>query len=673
MMTRSQSPFRHRARIRVFSAVCLCCAGIGVIQSDAQAAGQDPNDFESAFKSFIAAQQDALTSGDADRILASSGPVAAASLALLNNFDKPDQESRKAEGALPYAGSLLTDLPTEMLVLRMELSLGETVAAAELRKHIESSNPDTTKLHMDLSEVLEKNRQLDDAVREAQRAAEMEPASRDAQVTLGMAYWSLNAFQYNEDTLRAFTAAHKIDPNSFSTNLLLGAIESQYHQFDAASQHLHAAITADASQPEPWYQLGLNAYEQSNLAEAQGQLEHYLSLAEAGKNGNPSQVRIALLTLDEIAEEQGEAPDEAHRAEEDALKKQLPETIGATDADANGGALAMGAPDTQGRASMAEQARVPVLEKPAMSSEMQATLGQLRQLAANSLLNVGTVLARRQDYAAAVLPFKYAAAEDPTMEPVMRNLGLAAYISGDYEQSAEALKKVVAAHADDSTAREFLGMAEFEIGEYSDAATTFASLGDTVSAKPLVAATAAAAFVRVGDRSRGEQAMAALKNAAADPQLQAREAVAYLDLGDVERASESANAALSVGQNSAEAQRVLGVIALERGDAAKAANEFESACKAEHEGSRNQLECQALLAMALSESGRKTESDELVAKVTKADPKLADALARQAETLLKNGDVQAAYEKSAAAFALAPREKEIRTGFEAAKRAAMAR
>ena len=665
-MNWANNSFCRRTHFEVALALCLCCAGFCALQANAQSSGQDPDNFETSFKSFIAAQQEALSSGDPDRILTTSGPVAAASLALLNNFDKADQESRKALGALPYAGGLLSDHATEMLVLRMELSLGEADAAAALRTHIESTGPDDANLHMEMSEILEKNGQLDDAVHEAQQAAGLEPKSRDTQVTLGMAYWALNAFQYNEDTLRAFTAAHELDPESFSSNMLLGAIESQYHKFDMASQHLQAAITADASQPEPWYQLGLNAYEQSDLPMAQEQLEHYLSLIAAGKNANPSQVRIALLTLDEIAEEQGKTPDEAHRAQEEALKKQLPETIGATDSGSANGALAMGAPDTQGRAAMADQARVPVLQTPPMSSEVQSTLAQLRTLAASSLLNVGTVLARRQDYAAAVVPFKYAAAEDPSMEPVLRNLGFAAFISGDYGESAEALKKVIAAHPDDGTAREFLGMSEFEIGEYEDAAAIFTSLGDAVSAKPLIAATAAATFARVGDRSRAQQAMEALKNVAADPQLQAREATAYLDLGDVDRAGEAANAALG-GQNAAEGHRVLGLLALERGDAAKAASDFENACKAEHEGSRNRLECQALLARALSEAGSKAESEDLVAKVTKADPKLAAALVLESEVLLKNGDAHAAYAKAAAALALAPREKQARAEFDAAK------
>jgi lipopolysaccharide biosynthesis regulator YciM len=123
------------------------------------------------------------------------------------------------------------------------------------------------------------------------RAVDLDPKSRDAQIALGMACWGLNAFKYNEETLRAFSAAQQLDPRGFTANLLLGYIESQYQRFDDAVAHLGAAIAADASAPEPWYQLGMNAYEQSRDKEASKLLSRYVSLAEAGKNGKPAQLR----------------------------------------------------------------------------------------------------------------------------------------------------------------------------------------------------------------------------------------------------------------------------------------------------------------------------------------------------------------------------------------------
>src|SRR6185437_12081550 len=239
-----------------------------------------------------------------------------------------DQEKRKALEALPYTQALLADLPTELMLLRMELNLGETAHAADLKKHIVSTNAENATLHLSLAEIFQQRSEFADAVREAQRAVELDPKSRDAQTALGMACWGLNGFQYNQETLQAFSAAHEINPD-FSTNFLLGSIESQYHNFGVAALHLRAAIAADSSAPEPWYQLGMNAYEQSRTNEAEELLQHYLSLVQAAKTGKLPQIRLALLTLDEIAVEEGKTPDASHRAAEDALKQQILQTTSA--------------------------------------------------------------------------------------------------------------------------------------------------------------------------------------------------------------------------------------------------------------------------------------------------------------------------------------------------------
>ncbi len=634
----------------------------GAAQADAPSAIQASGGFGSAFQSLLIAQQNALQSGDPDRILASSSTVTVASLALLDNLDERDQESRKALGALAYAEGLLSDLPTEMILLKMELDLGETAPAAELKKRILSTNPESAKLHLSLAEMFGKSSQFDEAVREAQRAVELDPSSLDAEIALGLSYWGLNVFQYNEGTLNAFTAAQKLDPDNYATNLLLGSIESQYQLFDAASQHLHAAITANPSAPEPWYQLGMNAYQQSKLAESDELLHHFISLDNVGDKQSPSQMWLALVTLDQIREEQGQVPDSANRPEEDALKQQILRND-AGDMSLSANMPAMGSSAPSALAPMPERVSKPV----GASAE---TTAQLRELAANALGDIGTVLARRKDYDAAVIPLRYAADEDPTLEPAMRNLGLADCISGIYEECMQVLKREVAGHPDDSVARGYLGEAQLEIGDYADAALTFASMSPALLSQPLFEATAAEAFARTGQRDRAQQALAGLKDAGQNPQLLAREATANLDLGDTDQAIALAKAALSGSEPApAEARRVLGLLALERGNASEAGTEFQNASKAEHQGAMNQLECQALLAEALIESGKIQEGRELSLRLSRAKPNLASALFSQGEALLKSGDTQAAYEKFAAALALSPNDKAIRESLDSARRA----
>jgi tetratricopeptide (TPR) repeat protein len=664
IMTLVNSSIHRRACgcVPFFIGLGLFCAKYCGAQENPQGATRSSDVLSPAVKSLIVAQQDAIQSGDPDRILASSSSVAVASLALLNNLDAQDQESRKAVGALPYAQGLLSDLPTETMLLKMELSLGENTPAADLKKRILSTNPESVKLHLSLAEIFGKSSQFDEAVREAQRAVELDPSSRDAEIALGLSYWGLNVFQYNEDTLNAFTAAQKLDPQDFTANLFLGSIESQYQLFDAASQHLHAAITANPSAAAPWYQLGMNAYQQSQLAEAGELLEHYISLEQDDEKRSLSQMWLALVTLDQVADEQGQASDSANRAEETALKQQLVQSAGAGDARESTDTVAMG--------SSAPSALAPAPEKLSKPGASVDTIAQLRELAANALGDIGTVMARRKDVDAAVVPFRYAVDEDPSLEPVTRNLGLADCISGIYDECAQVLKLEVASHPDDGVARGYLGDAQLETGEYSDAALTFASLGPVLSSQPQFEAMAAEAFARAGQRDRAAQALADLKNAGQNPQLQAREATAYLDMGDTDQAIGLAKAALSGSEPyPAEARRVIGLLALQRGNASEAATEFQNESRAEHQGQVVQFETQALLAEALIESGKRQEGRELGLKLSNANPSLSNTYFNQGQTLLKSGDIQAAYEKFAAALALAPNDNATRGAFDFARRA----
>ena len=654
-------PGHHGCRVpSLVLLLVFCAAGAAAAQVASGNAVPDPDLFGPEMKPLIVAEQFAVRADDPDRILESSRDLAVASLRLLAIVDPQDQESGKALQALPSSDRLVSDLPTELLLLRSELVSGETADAGELEKHILSTNPDSADLRIALSKTMEQGFDRDDALREAARGVELEPNSREAQIALGMASWEINGFQYNEPTLEAFTTAQRLDPKGFVSNLSLGLIESQYHRYEAAAIHLHAALAADPSAPEPWYLLGMNAWDQDRPADASPALENYLSLAESSKRGKPGQVRLALLVLDRIAEEQGSAVDPARIAAEDALKQQIaPQAdFGERSSDAGAGVVDPGAAGNP-----------PLHTETAIAKTgIKATPQQVREVVANSLNDMGTALARKHDYAAAVVPLHYAAAYDPTLDPVMRNLGFAAFLSGSYEESEKALRQEVAAHPDDATARAYLGMSLFAIGEYGEASATFQLFGPALSSKPLVEATAAAAFARAGQRAQAEDTLADLDKAAPDPQVQAREAVAWLDLGDVKRATQFAQAALSANSQTPDALHVLGEIALERGDAAGAVRAFDNELKVSSLGADDRLEARVLLAEALIASGNRTQGQLMARDLARTHASLAKAFAAQGETLLKNGDADEAWEIFGGALLLAPDDADLRKGLASARR-----
>lgn len=638
--------------------LALCARGAGA-QGGAGSAPVDPDLFGAGLKALIVAQQDAVRSGDADATMIYSRALAMASLQELEKLDEKDEACRKALASLPSSDRLVRDVPTALLLLRAELNAGEKQDAAELEKEIAATHADSADLRVRLSKTLADGSDLDGAVREATRAAELDPNSEEAQIALGMAWWALNEFGYNEDSLRAFTAAQRLDPGGYASNLSLGLIESQYHDFGAAEEHLRAAANAEATQAEPWYQMGMNAYEQDKPADAKRELEEYIALATSEGNAKAAQMRLALLTLDAIAAEQGASADEAHAAVEAALREKVgPQTdTMAFSPDATRGAMEAAARETP--AAQGEKA-----------AEVRATAQQMRELAANSLNDWGTALARKQEFAAAVVPFRYAAEEDPTLDPVMRNLGFSAFMSGGYAESEQALKKVAAMHAEDLTARAWLGMAEFENGKYSAAAETFAGLGPALASKPMMEATAAAAFARAGDRARAAAALAGVD--ASDAQTAARAATAALDLGDAERAETLAQAALAQNPQAAEAWRVAGAVDLEKGKNTDALHAFEEEAKAAADRLEEVAEAEALQAAAMMHNGQGTDAAAMRRAALRAEPDLVHTMRSRGELMMKNGDTHGAREMLEAAAALAPEDAELKREADGAVRASSA-
>ncbi len=654
---------RFRRILRNRLAICLLVffvSGTAIAQTAPSNTPADPDLFGPALKSLLIAQQQAIRSGDPDAALVYSRALAMASLRKLAAMDPKDDACRQAIASLPSSDRMVADLPTAFLLLRAELTSGETAQAVDLADHIVSTHPDSVPLRIQISKTMADNSDLDGAVQEANRAVQIDPDSLEAQIALGMAWWALNEFGYNEESLRAFTAAQRLDPGGYASNLSLGMIESQYHNFDAADDHLRAAANANPSAPEPWYQLGMNSYEQDRLADAEQRLEQYLLLTKSKENAQPAQVRLALLTLDAMASEQGKPPDPAHAAEEETLRQQI-------GAQAQANTMAFSPDAARGAMAASAHTPSPSEQKADDTSAIHATAQQVRELAANSLNDWGTALARQHEYDAAVLPFRYAAAEDPSLDPGMRNLGFSALMSHAYQESEQALGRWVAVHADDVTARAYLGLAQFENGEYAVAAGTFQALGPAVSSRPLMAATAAAAFARAGDRTRAAIALTGLDSAASDPEAKARAATAQLDLGDINRAAALAQSALADDAQNSEALRVLGDIDLERGNAVEAAKAFEQESKGATATSGEVAEARALLAEALLSSGRRAEAEAIVRELVRTHPESGKALRNQGELLLKNGDAHAAREKLGAAQVLLPNDPQLRRDFETAK------
>jgi len=283
-----------------------------------------------------------------------------------------------------------------------------------------------------------------------------EPDSAIAHLALGTLYWSLNDQQYNSDTLREFERARKLDAANPLIARSLGTILSQYHRFAEAQPLLEQAAADESQALDADFQLGMNFYEQNQLPEAQSELQKVVELAAAeqtatsGKPAHTRQLSRALFVLSRVAAQQNNPQQQAALAAQSAsLLKQIAEQGGGTVFSESVGV-------TANTTVQPADAKTPPPVTPADRQIPQQLAAQLKTITAQSLNDAGTSLAREHQYAAALPFFAQAAAVEPTLVPVERNLGLAAYHLEDWPAAVKALAAALQQNpADDLVRRDF--------------------------------------------------------------------------------------------------------------------------------------------------------------------------------------------------------------------------
>ena len=89
---------------------------------------------------------------------------------------------------------------------------------------------------------------------------------------------------------------------------------------------------------------------------------------------------------------------------------------------------------------------------------------------AEPLAHLGLIESKQQRFPEAIKHYRQAMALEPQMPGLRLNLGLALFKAGEYQQSISELKPLFKAHPDDQQLAILIGMSEYGLGHYSDAA-----------------------------------------------------------------------------------------------------------------------------------------------------------------------------------------------------------
>ena len=407
-------------------------------------------------QTLLAAQQAAVSSGDPSAILAASRPAAALALRLAAELDLAQSRLPAALDLLRRSFELDPQPGAGLLLLTAELRDGQTGAARALATSLLASAGPSASLHLLLAQTFQAAGDLDDTIQQLSSALALDPRIPAGHLALGSAYWQLNEFQYNADSLREFTEAQQLDPGNFLANLDLASVLSQYHRFAEAERYFGLAAKADPTSPDPSFQMGMNRYAEGDLAAARPLLERAVTLTGTDLAHNSFQIRRALAILSRMAALAGEPEKSRQLAlEAEQLHNRLLAEGAAPTLTLSTGLVVGG--------NSAGVAHPPAAKAPAAQAPAPADAAALRQqlltLAASSLNDAGTALARTRDYAGALPLFRDAAAADPSLPPVLRNLGLAAFHTGAYAEAATALSQALARDPSDALAQRYLDQA----------------------------------------------------------------------------------------------------------------------------------------------------------------------------------------------------------------------
>ena len=341
------------------------------------------------------------------------------------------------------------------------LALHEKAKADALFAQILKASGDDPIWYVEVGDAYREAEYRPEAILAFQEAIRRDPRVAHAEFFLGLTYLESNQWGPSSDSFRHLREAVRLAPRDYVSNFYLGALESTDGSDLASSdRHLRTAAEVDATQPEVWLYLGLNANREHRTAEAKVDLRRAIDLTGKDEPRNNYQVRKAYFALGRLLIAEGNRGEGAelltrYRVAEQAAVAESGSTIRSRTAAAGGDAPAtIGDDSTDAGPAMAElkpRSVLAAIDSPAtgavsrgLAPEMQRSLAEreavLRHVLATSGNDLGTAQAREQRYDEALKTFADAVSwETPAMPALLRNEGAAAFRLAKYDQAAVAL------------------------------------------------------------------------------------------------------------------------------------------------------------------------------------------------------------------------------------------
>jgi tetratricopeptide (TPR) repeat protein len=530
--------------------------------------------------------------------------------------------------------------------------------AAEVFSRIVESVGDSGSLHVLFGRAYRNAEMVDDAIRELRRAVALDTRTPHAHYFLGLSLLWKNEWTDTPEIRQEFVTELHNFPRDFLANYFLGYLDSNDRRYEEANLHLNAAKEIDPSWPEPWLFLGLNAYAQGNLQQAESFLLKSVELTGKDESRGSYQVRRAYITLGRILTASGRAAeaapylDRARELQNKSLAEAQQFVAGkAADEGAVSAAAVVALLDHQDEEKVATSDQPVDPSAPLESSVLlQSGLSEEKRKAAEneenrfrlilgtSFNDLATSEAVRRNYSSALSHYQESERWDPSIPGLLRNLGVAAFRAQNYPEAIRALSAALVENPSDNPVRAMLGSAYFASDDYVNVVKTISPLGERAMRDPAVGYSWAVSLARLGDLKQATQVLQEYQKS--DLSLDAILLVGQLwaDMTDYARAVETFHNALDRDPSSMKAHYYAGLALVRWEHSDEAAEEFKAALNL----SPDDPDAKNGLAFVYLEHGKQAEAAELFRSVVASHPENGNANYQLGKILLDGGSVKEA-------------------------------
>ena len=616
-----------------------------------------------------------------------AGPNNAQAYFVLGRAFSAKQEFVKAADALSHAAMIQPTIETLYSLAIAWLSTnspqGKQGAMAVFDQMREMAG-DSGSLHVLFGRAYRDAEMMPDAVRELQRAIQLDPATPHAHYFLGLANLALNDWKPTPLAESEFEQEIRYYPKDFLANYMLGFLASSQRQYTVADKYMKIASELNPTAVEPWLYMGLNAYAQGDAKAAELLLRKAVELTGADEARTNYQIRRAYVDLGRILANSGrEQESDVYFAKARDLQNKV---MGDTQQKVTSMALSEGAgsmaamvpldkrqesqeaPLVSGGGDPFAQVDASVMARANLTDSQRAVAktqeDDLRLILAQSFSDLATSEAIQSNYAVAFANYQEAEHWNPSISDISRNLGQCAFHAGNYPEAIRGLSRALKEQPNAVPLRAMLGMAYFATEKYGDAATTFYPLGPAGMQDSTVGYAWAASLDRTGDLKDATEVLIRYESGALSNDALLLVGQLWTDIGDYGRAVATLHRALQADPSLPKAHyyAALAYIRWEHWSDARSELQAELAIRP------GDLDATYHLGFVDLQESKIDDAAKLFEQVIAVNPEYANAQYELGKILLDRGKLQEAVPHLEAAARLSPEKDYVHYQLQAAYR-----